>query len=125
MFQSLDHWYVCDRIAASDKDRSIIFVQDLVQVPANRENCSAVPGYVTSNPTVSQPEVPEFMNLTLKLSYAGRSASQASLSETLRDSSHELFYRYTWDPNAGDYQRIVNTDVLEMISGTVYDLFKF
>ena len=64
------------------------------------------------------------MNLTLKLSYAGRSASQASLSEMLQDSSHELFYQYTWDPNAGDYQRSVNSDVLEMISGTVYDLLQ-
>ena len=123
MFQLLDHWCACDCVA-SDSD-CLIFVQDLVRVPVNRDNCSATPGYVTPNTTVSQPEVPEFMDITLKLSYAGRSASQVFLSETLQDSSgHEFFYRYIWNPNVGDYQRSVNTDVLEMITGTIYDLLQ-
>ena len=94
-------------------------------MPVNRENCSAVPSHVPPNTTTSQSEQPERMDITLKLSYSGRSSSKVVLSETLQYSSHEFFYRYTWDPNAGDYQRSAHHDVLEMISGVIYISFEF
>lgn len=84
--------------------------KDLFQIPVNRENCSTILKPAETNKTLSNvaPEQ-DFVNVTWKISYSGRTPGKHIVSDVLS-------YKFD-DHNQTERDRILGQDVAELTHG--------